>query len=662
MSRRLPALLLSLALTAALTGACSKQPAVPAIPEPPLPTALGAPDLTQAKPLVLTRTAPPGPTPDGPPLDIGAVAFLSAERGFGAGFHGAIYATDDGGRRWRRLHQQEGVRFYRLHFAGEQVGWAIGYEGCGKDGEACGGPVVLRTTDGGQNWQATAASGLPAADQTSVWEMQFAVLSADLAYAAAMEGDLPLLRTVDGGRTWNPVPLPDGVRPDGGLFFLTAGQGWVSGSRGEREHVVLATADGGQSWRSIYDGLVPIRSIQFIDEKRGFLGGGFDHWRVGPVSQVLLATEDGGVSWHERSRAEQFIERPALVGLHFQDENRGWAEQRFGPLLRTLDGGRTWTHAIADRFALRPAVLGDRLWFRWGELGHGFLMHTPDGGQSWSALYQRGALRPEHIQFSTPQVGWLATPVGIVKSTDGGESWAPTGLTTPTMLFSVPVFASEQVSLRYAEERGRQMGTLERSEDGGRTYSPVLAEVSLPRLSFVSPTTGYLSARNTKQGPGAPYPDLLMKTTDGGRNWAKLPAELPVHSLLSFADDQHGAAAGGGHPVRRLMVTGDGGQNWLSLELPDLWVRSVSYTRGGHLWLAVVEEQGERRGLLLHSPDRGATWEAFEVEGAGEFMVQVHFSSPADGWLLARIADGPENEPVLARTRDGGKSWQQVWP
>ncbi|HYF80912.1 MAG TPA: hypothetical protein VD973_27690, partial [Symbiobacteriaceae bacterium] len=80
--------------------------------------------------------------------------------------------------------------------------------------------------------------------------------------------------------------------------------------------------------------------------------------------------------------------------------------------------------------------------------------------------------------------------------------------------------------------------------------------------------------------------------------------------------------------------------------------------KGGHLWLAVVEDEGDRRGLLLHSADRGATWESFTVEGAGENLNQVHFVTATDGWLLANVGQ----EPLLARTRDGGQTWTQVWP
>ena len=260
---------------------------------------------------------------------------------------------------------------------------------------------------------------------------------------------------------------------------------------------------------------------------------------------------------------------------------------------------------------------------------------------------------PGAIQFVTAQTGFVGTEVGWLKSTDGGENWSYAG---DAGRMPYPVFASEQVLFRYQRNRGLT-GDLERSVDGGRTWKTVTSGVDGPSISFVSPNTGYLTCRNWNSGPGAPYPDYLMKTVDGGLTWQRLATSAPVGSQVAFADEQNGAMASG-YPDWKLMVTGDGAQTWLSVDLPKIWIRSISYTKGGHLWLAVVEDEGARRGLLLHSTDRGATWESFSVDGAGESLHQVHFVTPSDGWLLAYVGQ----EPLLARTTDGGKTWTQVWP
>jgi photosystem II stability/assembly factor-like uncharacterized protein len=645
-----------LAAGAGCTKVSQSEQAVPK--EPPLPAALGVPDLMQAKPLALTRVPAPPPG-NGVPLNLWAVAFLTPDRGFGAGADGLIHRTDDGGETWAEVYRAEGVRYDRLKFAGDQVGWAFGTRACSTGAENCREAVISRTLDGGLHWETHPTQGFLSDSGPRAWDKQIIALSGEVAWAAAP--GQPLLHTEDGGRTWQAVTLPGGLTPNGAIAFLTPTQGYVGAYGGEvgqgtyvaPDQAVLATDDGGRSWRRIYRGTVPISAIQFFDAQRGLLGGGFGHWKMGPISRVLYATDDGGKTWHERSRAEDFNTASPIVGLHFADTDHGWIEQQLGPLLYTRDGGRAWGGASEGRFGRWPAVLGEQLWLRWGGEGHVYVIHTADGGKTWSFLHQRAAAVPSSIQFVTPETGFIGTEVGWLKTTDGGETWALSG---DAGRAPFPVFATEQVMFRYANNRGLT-GDLERSADGGRTWSAVLSGVDMPSLSFVTPTTGYLTSRNWTSGPGAPYPDYLMKTVDGGLTWQRLDTAAPMGSVVAFADEQNGAIAGG-FPDRKLMVTADGGRTWLAVDLPKLWIRSLSYTKGGHLWLAAVEEEGARRGLLLHSADRGATWESFTVEGAGENLTRVHFATPADGWLLAWIGQ----EPVLARTRDGGKAWTQVWP
>lgn len=626
--------------------------------EPPLPAALGVPDLMAAKPLALTATPMPSPG-NGVPLDLGAVAYLTPDHAFGAGLTGEIHRTADGGKTWTEVYRQEGTRYNRLLFADDQTGWAFGSRGCRATGEDCLEAVISRTLDGGLHWETYAANGFPTASVPRAWHMQIVVLSEEVAWAASP--GQPLLRTADGGQTWHEVPLPAGLTPGGGIAFISPTQGYVSASGGPvpaakytaADQMVLATEDGGSSWRSIFHGAVPIRAIQFFDGQRGLLGGGYGHWREGHVSRILYATDDGGKTWRERSRSEEYKDASAITGMHFSDPDHGWIEQEVGPMLYTRDGGQSWGGASEGRFGRRPAVLGEQVWLPWGGRGHAYIVHTADGGKTWSLLHQRTAAVPGRIQFVTPQTGFIGTDVGWLKSTDGGENWAYAGEAGRAPF---PFFASEQVLFRYRRTQGLT-GDLERSEDGGRTWIRVLGEVDGPSISFVSPTMGYLTSRNWTSGPGAPYPDYLLKTVDGGLTWQRLATAAPVGAQVAFADEQNGAIASS-YPDWKLLVTGDSGQTWLSLDLPKLWIRSISYTRGGHLWLAVVEEGDARRGLLLHSADRGATWESFTVEGAGESLNQVHFVTPTDGWLLASVGQ----EPVLARTRDGGRTWTQVWP
>jgi len=633
---------IALLLLILLTGCTTPPPQQPpTVQEPPDPTSLGSPDLASARPISIQRT--PAPANNGPPANLTRAAFTSEQTGFAVTWDGSIQTTTDGGRTWRRLFQQDGARLANISFdPTHQTGLVLGRTGCNRDGE-CQGVTIIRTVDAGQTWQAIDPQGLPQTDGA------FTIPTATTAYVADRSGGL--LKSADAGQTWQPMQLPEGLTPTGGISFLTAERGYVTASQGERHGALLTTADGGQTWTTLYEGDVPIHAVQFVDEQIGYIGGGHGHWRVGPLAQVLLTTTDGGQTWQERYRNEDYNAGWGISRIHFYSPTQGWAEQDFGPLLSTTDGGRTWTPHLDGRSAIGAALLGPRAWLPFNDA----IFHTADGGQSWEPLYGRADLQPSRIQFVNPQTGFLTTGPAIFQTVDGGETWEPIPL--KPHLHHATHFASGQVAFRFDGEVFSPNNKLLRTADGGQTWTPVLAGLEEPRsISFPAPETGFIAFQTNRSGPDAPYPDTFMTTTDGGQNWTRNPVDLPVGSDLAFADPKHGVAAAGYIDQRKLMTTADGGQTWLSLDLPKLWFRSVDYAPGGHIWVGAVEEEGQRRGLLLHSPDRGATWEVFELKDVGEFIFQVEFTTPVDGWLLVAI----EQEMILARTRDGGKSWTQV--
>jgi len=123
---------------------------------------------------------------------------------------GRIYRSSDGGQSWVQQHTPSQL-LYAVSFADISNGWAVGW-----------GPTLLHTSDGGQTWTPQDA-GMP----TNVF-LEVQALSPTTAWISG--GDAFVARTSDGGQTWQPESLPD---PDtgafGGIFFLDADHGWVSG-------------------------------------------------------------------------------------------------------------------------------------------------------------------------------------------------------------------------------------------------------------------------------------------------------------------------------------------------------------------------------------------------------------------------------------------------
>lgn len=220
--------------------------------------------------------------------------------------------------------------------------------------------MLVRTRDTGVTWELVKPIGLPPANDSAWWEMRFVFLNGQVGYVAGAEAGL--LKTVDGGQTWHAVSLPAGVQAAGGLHCLTPDHGFVSGFRSEHDHVVLTTSDGGVSWQRIWQGEVPIRAIQFLSNREGFIGGGQVHWRVGPISRLFLRTKDGGITWEEVDRSDDWNLASPIIDLRMRSMQDGWIIQERHPMLRTTDAGQSWEQSPGYKTAREMGFVGDRLW------------------------------------------------------------------------------------------------------------------------------------------------------------------------------------------------------------------------------------------------------------------------------------------------------------
>lgn len=149
---------------------------------------------------------------------------------------------------------------------------------------------------------------------------------------------------------------------------------------GEFGHVVYSD-DGGESWTQAADvpTQVTLTSIQFVNELVGFAGG---------HDTTVLKTEDGGVTWtlayHDRQ-----TETPIMTVL-FDTEAHGWVMGAFSFVMETFDGGQTWeprqlVEGSEDDYHLNKAFQAkDRTIFVAAEFGT--VYRSTDGGQRFEAV------------------------------------------------------------------------------------------------------------------------------------------------------------------------------------------------------------------------------------------------------------------------------------
>jgi len=284
-----------------------------------------------------------------------------------------------------------------------------------------------------------------------------------------------------------------------GVHFVDERRGWAAGGKG----ALLSTDDGGATWRAMpAPSEDSLRDVYFADEANGWLVCERGLHALGDEAEprsYLLRTADGGRTWSRVSPAAGGAEG-RLVGLRFADAAHGWAYGELGALYATRDGGDTWARqAVPTRRLLLAAEFFDAR-RGWLAGAGGTLLRTEDGGATWReglvvggreaggpAAARRPATGPRFnaVEFADERRGWAVGSRGALYATeDGGRTWRAQNSGVAADLLDVK-FADARTG--WAVGSG---GLVLRTRDGGRTWqaeAPVTPH-ALERLSLVGST------------------------------------------------------------------------------------------------------------------------------------------------------------------------------
>lgn len=223
------------------------------------------------------------------------------------------------------------------------------------------------------------------------------------------------------------------------LLLDVAAQGHKRIAVGARGHIMVSD-DSGATWRQ--SAHVPTRvlltAVALIDERHG--------WAVGH-DEVILRTSDGGETWTKVHEAPQ-AERP-LLDVWFADARRGIAIGAYAAYYTTDDGGETWVEQVFVDAAAPPAAIdalpadyhlnhiaavGHHLFIA-GEAGH--VYRSDDQGATWRSM----ALPYDGSMYGLLALGDDSLLVfglrgNLFRSSDAGANWAPLETGTVAMLTS----------------------------------------------------------------------------------------------------------------------------------------------------------------------------------------------------------------------------------
>jgi len=290
----------------------------------------------------------------------------------------------------------------------------------------------------------------------------------------------------------------------------------------------------------------------------------------------------------------------------------GWAVGGNGLVIRSIDGGQTWTSSSPATATLNGVFFLNEM-EGWAVGNGGIAIHTTNGGDSW-AQTTPGSLALNGVFFIDVNHGWLVGDSGkILRTTNGGANWT-TSTPTSAALYGV-YFIDNQLGFAVGK------GVMLRTQNGGAVWTSASPTTQTLRdVHFVSSQVGFAV------GTGG----VVLKSTNGGTTWQTTTETSSDLYSVFFADATTGWAVGEAGVV---LSTTNAGANWSEQRVGSSILRSVYFVDDQNGWAV---GQG---GTVIETSDGGAQWEV--TNPASTSLNGVHIAS-----IPARVTVQVSTDPA----------------
>lgn len=486
----------------------------------------------------------------------------------------------------------------------------------------------------------------------------------------------------------------------------------------------------------VYSSIQDVRSAEIAWIKTGGPPGGLGYdIRMRPDNpDIMYVTDanagvhtsmDGGLNWRAsnqginlRSGGNSEIIPVFSLTIDPNDFDTIWVGlSGLGGVYRSIDGGNTWelrNSGIKESvgFTVRGMSIepgnsnvvyaageisswlwaGESLQGKLFDLTQGVVYRSTNGGEFWNEIWRGNNLaRYVLIDPNDPDVLYVSTGifdreaanthvdanepggVGIVKSTDGGDSWevldAKNGLTglyvgslsmhpedSQTLLAGA---GHDYWSRPYDQDSAPADAGAFISHNGGLTWEKTLEQDMISSVEFCDGNPNIVYAAGDRS---------FYRSEDQGITWQQkgigsgrefwgppgIVAGIPIDMQCDPRDPS------------RLFVNNYQGGNFLTLDGGNTWMDvSNGYTGATIYGDLVVDPTDSQRVFsggksgLFRSIDGGSSWQGLAFPPARHGQITAIGLSPANTDIIINsIWDLPRR---LARSIDGGNSWEIAW-
>lgn len=386
-----------------------------------------------------------------------------------------------------------------------------------------------------------------------------------------------------------------------------------------------------------------INDVAFFDEQQG-VGVG--------KGGVIVRTENGGESWTvipspvsiQDLSSVRVIEGATAIAVGHANTlpTPCGSNSQAGVVLLSQDGGRSWTNILTTNYHLLD------FHFPTAETGYiaadcGRVLKSTDGGHNWAYVTDTGTdAVGQSIYFVDAQTGFVSLRAGVAgvtglfKTEDGGDSWtdiAPSGYTTQ---YGHAIFVDSQRGYFTAE------GDLLETTDGGLNWNLLIDNAVSARL-FRSPNGDWYHSSAT-------FPNLTYFTLDGSTTEFQVASDPATDNFvransLAFTKDWIYAVANG-HFYRTQQLGGSPEYHYLEGRIARDGNGDCQHDS---------TEVGLANWVVWASGSSGISWTLSDSSGAYAFRLdtgsyEIQLFAPNETWSICQNNFNLDLSTPLGRT------------